>query len=209
MIQVLVTDDHPVIREGVVSILAAEPGIRVIGELGSAEDALRRLSEAKADVIVLDVRLPGMSGIDLCTVLRERHPRVRPVILTAFPGDGVLMEALAAGARGFVLKESGPAVLREAVRAVANGDIYVDPRVTGKLVALATRGRQAKGPFGLTVQEMRVVELLPRGLTNRVIGEQLGISEATVKTHLHNAMRKLQATNRAQVVALAQREGLA
>ena len=209
MIQVLVTDDHPVIREGVVSILTDEPGIRVLGQAGSAEDALRRLADGRADVIVLDVRLPGMSGIDLCALLRERHPRVRPVILTAFPGDGVLMEALAAGARAFVLKESGPSVLREAVRAVAKGDIYVDARVTGKLVAIATRGRQAKGPYGLTVQEMRVVELLPKGMTNRDIGEQLGISEATVKTHLHNAMRKLQVANRAQAVAVAQREGLA
>ena len=209
MIQVLVVDDHPVLREGVVSILAAEPGIRVIGELGSAEYALRRLNEVRPDVIVLDIRVPGMSGIDLCSELRERHPRLRPVILTAFPGDSVLMEALAAGARAFVLKESGPAVLREAVRAVAKGDIYVDARVTGKLVAIATRGRQAKGPFGLTVQEMRVVELLPKGMTNRDIGEHLGISEATVKTHLHNAMRKLQVGNRAQAVAVAQREGLA
>jgi two-component system response regulator DevR len=209
MIQVLVADDHPVVREGVISILTADAEIRVLADCASGEDALRYLAENRVDILVIDVRLPGMSGVEVCAVLRERQPRLRTVILTAFPGDGVLMEALAAGARGFVLKESGPAVLRSAVRAVAKGDTYVDPRVTAKLVAVATRGRQAKGPFGLTMQELRVVELLPRGLTNRQIGGELGVSEATVKTHLHNAMRKLQAANRAQVVAVAQREGLA
>jgi DNA-binding NarL/FixJ family response regulator len=208
MIEVLIADDHPVVREGVSGILAADVDVRVVGATGSGEDALRQIEALRPDVLVIDIRLPGMSGVEVCTVLRERFPRVKAVILTAFAADGVLMEALAAGARGFVLKESGPAVLREAVHAVARGDTYVDPRVTAKLVAVATRGRRAKGPLGLTVQEMRILELLPKGLTNRQIGEELGITEATVKTHLHNAMRKLRATNRAQAVALAQREGL-
>ena len=209
MIDVLVADDHPVVREGVTSILAADPELRVVGDAGSGEEALRRATATHPDVLVIDVRLPGMSGVEVCTVLQERNPRIRTVVLTAFPGDGVLMEALAAGARGFVLKESGPAVLRDAVHAVARGDTYVDPRVTAKLVALLTRGRRAKGPFGLTVQELRVVALLPRGLTNRQIGDQLGVSEATIKSHLYSAMRKLHASNRAQVVAVAEREGLA
>ena len=209
MIDVLVADDHPVVREGVTSILAADPELRVVGDAGSGDEALRRATATHPDVLVIDVRLPGMSGVEVCTVLQERNPRIRTVVLTAFPGDGVLMEALAAGARGFVLKESGPAVLRDAVHAVARGDTYVDPRVTAKLVALLTRGRRAKGPFGLTVQELRVVALLPRGLTNRQIGDQLGVSEATIKSHLYSAMRKLHASNRAQVVAVAEREGLA
>jgi len=209
VIDVLVADDHPVVREGVTSILAADPELRVVGDAGSGEEALRRATATHPDVLVIDVRLPGMSGVEVCTVLQERNPRIRTVVLTAFPGDGVLMEALAAGARGFVLKESGPAVLRDAVHAVARGDTYVDPRVTAKLVALLTRGRRAKGPFGLTVQELRVVALLPRGLTNRQIGDQLGVSEATIKSHLYSAMRKLHASNRAQVVAVAEREGLA
>jgi two-component system NarL family response regulator len=108
-----------------------------------------------------------------------------------------------------VLKESEPSVLRQAVRQVANGETYADPRIAAKLVAFATKGRRTKGPFDLTLQEMRVLEKLPKGLTNRQIGGELGISEDTVKTHLSNALRKIKAKDRAEAAAFAVREGLA
>jgi DNA-binding NarL/FixJ family response regulator len=120
-----------------------------------------------------------------------------------------LIQAFAAGAKGFVMKESQPAVLRDAVRVVSQGETFTDPRVGAKLVALASRNRRAKGPFGLTIQEMRVVEQLPRGLTNREIGSELGIAEDTVKTHLRHALRKLNARDRVEAAAIALREGLA
>jgi DNA-binding NarL/FixJ family response regulator len=157
----------------------------------------------------MDVRLPGASGIEACTDLATRVPGARVVMLTSFPNEGVMMSAFAAGARGFVLKESEPPVIRQAVRTVADGDTFADPKIAGKLVALATGGRRAKGPFDLTVQEMRVLELLPRGLTNHEIGDRLGIGENTVKTHLRNLMRKLDARDRVEAAAIALREGLA
>lgn len=191
------------------AILGDEPDLVVCGEAGTATEALAAAARLRPDVVVLDVRLPGATGVEVCQDLATRVPSARVVMLTSFPNDGVMMNAFAAGARGFVLKESEPAVIRQAVRTVADGSTFADPKVAGKLVALATRGRRAKGPFDLTLQEMRVLELLPRGLTNHEIGDRLGIGENTVKTHLRNVMRKLGARDRVEAAAIALREGLA
>lgn len=209
MIRVLVVDGQPVVREGLLSILSEDPGIVVCGQAGSAADALAEAVRLRPHVVVLDGRIPGATGVEMCADLATRVPATRVVMLTSFPNDGVMMNAFAAGARGFVLKESEPRVIRQAVRSVAEGATYADPKVAGKLVALATRGRRAKGPFDLTLQEMRVLELLPRGLTNHEIGDRLGIGENTVKTHLRNLMRKLNARDRVEAAAIALREGLA
>jgi two-component system response regulator DevR len=209
VIRILVVDDHPVVREGLIAILGDDPGFAVCGQAGTATDAIAEAERLRPDVVVLDVRLPGATGIEVCADLAARVPTARVVMLTSFPNDGVMMNAFAAGARGFVLKESEPAVIRQAVRTVADGATFADPKVAGKLVALATRGRRAKGPFDLTLQEMRVLELLPRGLTNNEIGDRLGIGENTVKTHLRNLMRKLGARDRVEAAAIALREGLA
>lgn len=190
-------------------MLSAEPDFTVVGQAESAERALVEVDRLRPDVVLLDIRLPGMSGTEACTELLKRHPGARVIVLTSFASTGSLVQSFSAGAKGFVLKESQPAVLRDAVRTVARGDTFTDPRVGAKLVALASRNRRAKGPFGLTIQEMRVIELLPRGLTNREIGGELGISEDTVKTHVRHALRKLNARDRVEAAAIALREGLA
>lgn len=209
MIRILVVDDHPVVREGLVSVLGVEADLAVVGQAGTAPDAVAAAVRLQPDVIVMDVRLPGATGIDTCVELAARVPATRVIVLTSYPNDGVMMSAFAAGAQGFVLKKSEPAIIRDAVRTVAGGATFADPNVAGKLIALASRGRRAKGPFDLTLQEMRVLELLPRGLTNHEIGDRLGIGENTVKTHLRNLMRKLQARDRVEAAAIALREGLA
>lgn len=208
-IRIMVVDDHPVVREGVAAVLSDEPDFTVVGQLGTAEQALEELARNEPDVLVLDIRLPGMHGTEACELVTRRYPRVRVIALTSFANESTMLAAFAAGAKGFAVKESEPSVLRQAVRTVTSGGIYIDPRVAGKLVTLATKGRRAKGPHGLTLMEMRVADLLPKGLTNREIGRQLGISEQTVKTHLRNLMRKLGARDRTEAAALAQREGLA
>lgn len=202
-------DDHPVVREGIVAILGAEPDFDVVGQAPTGELALSEVERSSPDVVVLDVRLPGMSGTDTCAALTSKHAGIRVLMLTSFPSENLILSAFTAGAKGFAVKESEPAVLRGAVRTVAAGGTFVDPKTAGKLVMLATKGRRAKGPFGLTLQELRVVSFLPRGLTNRQIGKELGISEQTVKTHLHNAMKKLRATDRAEAARIVAREGLA
>lgn len=209
MIRILVVDDHPVVREGLVAVLGDEPDFLVTAQAATAAEAVSEATRVRPDVVLMDVRLPDRTGVEACGELATRLPATRVVMLTSFPNDGVMMGAFAAGARGFVLKESQPAIIRQAVRTVAEGGTYADPKVAGKLVALASRGRRAKGPFDLTVQEMRVLELLPRGLTNHEIGDRLGIGENTVKTHLRNLMRKLGARDRVEAAAIALREGLA
>jgi DNA-binding NarL/FixJ family response regulator len=208
MIKILVVDDHPVVREGIVAILGAEPDFEIVGQVATGEQALAQAARLRPDVVVLDVRLPGMSGTDVCAALSARSPRIRVLMLTSFPSENLILSAFTAGAKGFAVKESEPAMLRLAVRTVASSGTFVDPRTAGKLVTLATKGRRAKGPFGLTLQEMRVLELLPRGLTNREIGRELGVSEQTVKTHLHHAMKKLKANDRAEAAGIVIREGL-
>lgn len=209
MVRILVVDDHPVVREGLTGVLASEPDFKVISEAATAEQALRVAAEMRPDVVVLDVRLPRMSGEEACAQLLRRIPGVGVIALTSYPNEGALRCMLSAGALGFVLKESDLCVLREAVRKVASGQSFIDPKVQRKLIALAAKDHRAKGPFGLTPHQMQVLELLPRGLTNREIGLKLGISENTVKSHLKRAMKKLKAKDRVAAAAIALKEGLA
>jgi two-component system, NarL family, response regulator DevR len=197
------------VREGLAAILSAEPDFKVVGQAENAERGIAEVERLRPDIVLLDVRLPGMSGTEACAEILQRDSRARVIMLTSFASTGALLQAFSAGAKGFVMKESEPAVLRDAVRTVSSGESFTDPKVGAKLAALASRNRRTKGPFGLTLQEMRVVELLPRGLTNRMIGEELGITEDTVKTHLRHALRKLKARDRVEAAAIALREGLA
>ena len=208
MIRILLVDDHPVVREGVAAILSDEPDFEVVGEAESAADTLRKVALLHPDVVVLDLRLPDSEDAEACTTLIRRHPGLKILVLTTLADEGTMLATLGAGARGFLVKESKTFALRLAVRFVAEGGIFVDPRMAGRLVDLATRRQFARGPFGLTPQEMRVLRLIPQGLTNREIARDLGISEQTVKTHVRHALRKLGAADRAKAAAIAQREGL-
>lgn len=207
--KVVLVDDHPFVREGVSSVLEATGEFEVVGEARSAEVAFRTVERTRAEVAIFDVDLPGIDGIEACESLLHTHPRLRVIILTRFANESMLLRALNAGAKGFVVKQSDPEHLRHAVRAVAQGGTYLDPRVAGQLVPLAMGGSRAKGPFGLTVYEMRVVALLPKGLTNREIADELYLSVNTVKTHLRHAMAKMGVSDRTEAAALAQREGIA
>lgn len=209
LVSAVLVDDHPVVREGVAAGLSTAPWIKIVGTAGSAEECLEIVDSEPPDIVVTDVRLPGMDGIDACRLIRECHPAVRVILLTVFTNESVLSRAFAAGAHGFVVKDSSLERLREAVEIVAGGRSFVDPKLAGSLVGLAARGTRASGPHNLTLQEMRVVEELPRGFTNHEIARMLGISVDTVKTHLRHALAKLGAHDRAHAAALAVRDGLA
>jgi len=209
MTTVLVADDHPVVREGIAAILSSVPGIDIVGQAGTGREVLAAADRLRPDIVMIDLRLPDQSGIEVCAALRERESRSRTVIVTSFPNEGALMSAFENGAKGFVIKGSEPSALRDAVRIVAGGGTYVDPRTASRLVTLATKRRRLRGPFDLTGQELRVIELLPRGLTNRAIGRELGVHEETIKTHVKHILQKLRARDRAQAAAIALREGLA
>lgn len=208
MVKVVLVDDHPVVRQGIAAILNEDLDLKVVAEAGAVEDILAKLPSLDPDVVVLDIRLPGMNGLDGCRVIRRRHPRVAVMILTSYPDEEGMIDALSEGARGFVRKESEPEILRQAVLSVADGGMFVDPKLVGSLVELATTSRNPRGPFGLTRQEMRILRFLPRGMTNRDIAQELSLSEQTVKTHVRHILQKLQVRDRAQAAALVVREEL-
>lgn len=208
MIRIYLTDDHPVVREGIAAALCDEPEFDVVGQGSTGEDLLKRAAKLDPHVAVVDHMLPGMDGTETCRRLRGKHPRIRVLMLTSFDSEQIMVRAFTAGANGFAVKQSSPEALRHAVRVVASGGTYIDPLVAHRLVNVVTRGRRSAGPGELTPAEMDVLALLPKGLTNREIGHELGITVETVKTHVGSILRKLGAVHRAEAAAIAAKEGL-
>lgn len=209
MTRVLLVDDHPVVREGIAAVLAADPDVEIVGFGADGREAIESARKLEPDVLVIDVRLPDVEGIDVCALLLKERPELRVMMVTRFAHERVMAKAFEAGAHAYLVKESEPLLFRQALRIVANGGTFVDPRLADRLVLSATRGRRrSRGPLGLTAQELRVIGLLPNGFSNRQIAGELGISIDTVKTHLRNAMRKLGAGDRAAVAAIAVEKGL-
>ncbi|MGW7818934.1 response regulator [Streptomyces puniciscabiei] len=217
MTRVLVVDDQFLIRAGLVGLLEAAPGFEVVGEAADGEEAVRLAADTRPDVILMDIRMPGVGGIEaterILAAADGRPPRV--LVLTTFDLDEYVYGALRAGASGFLLKDSGPERLLAAVTAVEGGDALFAPSVTRRLVE-AFAHRQAPAGTGtappdlavLTSREREVLKLTARGLSNVEIADRLYISEATVKTHLNRTMSKLDLGSRAQAVVLAYETGL-
>lgn len=208
MIRVVVVDDHPVVRRGLMAACSDEPDFEVVGDFPTAEEALDQIDNLKPEVLILDFRLVGMNGAEACGEVLKHYPWVRPLILTSFSDDKTIMAAYEAGALGFVVKDSDCTALRQAIRSVAEGQTYIDPKIAKKVTAIATRGFRGSGPYGLTPMEETVATMLLRGLTNREIGRELGISEQTVKTHMRNLMHKMGVHDRTQAAALVEQLGL-
>jgi DNA-binding NarL/FixJ family response regulator len=212
MITVLLADDQALVRAGFRALLDAEPGIEVVGEAGDGEDAVRLAKSAAPDVVLMDIRMPGVDGLEatrqICS--NDDLATVRVVILTTFDLDEYVFEALRAGASGFLVKDTEPAELIQAVRAVARGDALLSPGVTRRLVEeFATRAKEP-GPTldTLTDREREVMALVAAGLSNDEIAARLYVSPATAKTHVSRSMVKLGARDRAQLVVMAYESGL-
>ncbi|GAA4072788.1 MULTISPECIES: response regulator transcription factor [Streptomyces] len=213
MIRVLVVDDQFLIRAGLVGLLRAAPGFEVVGEAGDGAEAVRQAAATRPDVILMDVRMPGMTGIEATARILAGAPDPAPriLILTTFDLDEYVYDALRAGAAGFLLKDSGPERLLAAIAAVGGGDGLFAPSVTRRLVEAFARRPEAGQAVELgvlTARETEVLRLTARGLSNLEIADQLFISEATVKTHLNRAMSKLDLGSRAQAVVVAYESGL-
>ena len=215
MTRVLVVDDQFLIRAGLVGLLEAAPGFEVAGEAGDGAEAVRLAAETRPDVVLMDIRMPGVNGIEATEriLAQAAGPAPRILVLTTFDLDEYVYGALRAGASGFLLKDSGPERLLTAITAVDGGDALFAPSVTRRLVeAFARRhGPGAVSPPGLDVltsREVEVLKLTARGLSNLEIADRLYISEATVKTHLNRTMTKLDLGSRAQVVVVAYETGL-
>ncbi|CAM5705026.1 response regulator [Streptomyces fumanus] len=217
-VRVLVVDDQFLVRTGLVALLRAAPGTEVVGEAADGAEAVALAAATRPDVVLMDIRMPGMSGIEATErILAEAvDPAPRVLILTTFDLDEYVYGALRAGASGFLLKDAGPERLLAAVAAVHGGDALFAPAVTRRLVEAFTRvSHPAPADSGpppgldtLTGRETEVLRLVARGLTNAETADRLFISEATVKTHLNRAMSKLRLASRAQAVVLAYETGL-
>lgn len=198
-IEVYLVDDHEVVRQGLRTLLAGAEDIEVVGEAGSVGMALAEVVEAPPDVLVLDVRLPDGSGVEVCREVRSRHPEVAAVMLTSFSDDEAVYEAIMAGAAGYLLKETRGTDLVDAVRRVAAGESLLDPAVTGKVLARLRRGDEEDPRLAeLTDQERRILALVAEGLTNRAIGEELHLAEKTVKNYMSSILRKLDMDRRTE-----------
>jgi DNA-binding NarL/FixJ family response regulator len=205
-IKVFLLDDHEIVRRGVRDMLEAEGDITVIGEAGTASSALARIPVLRPDVAVLDVRLPDGDGVTVCREIRSSMPEVACLMLTSFADDDALMDAVMAGAAGYVLKQIRGTDLIGAVRTVATGQSMLDSRAASQLMA-RLRGQTTKqDPLaGLTPQEKRILELIGEGLTNRQIGERMFLAEKTVKNYISALFAKLGMQRRTQAAAFAAR----
>jgi len=202
-VRAVVVEHDAAFRESVTNVLEDEPGIAVVGSV----PVLDELADLDHEVVVLGHRTPGSSAVDVCARLRSRTPASPVVVVASSPRAVLMRRVLRAGASAFVGADCAPEVLREAVRYACAGDYYVDPALGRLVVEIVARADEPR-PYGLTPAELDVVALLPRGLMNREIAAELGITENTVKTHLRHALRKLAVRDRAQAAALVVREGL-
>jgi DNA-binding NarL/FixJ family response regulator len=206
MIRVFLVDDHEVVRRGVAALLESEPDIEVAGEAATAESAMARIPALKPDVVVLDVRLPDGSGVDVCRDVRSKVPDLACLILTSFADDDALFNAVMAGAAGYVLKQIHGSDLVGAVRTVAAGQSLLDPHTTSTMLRRLRDQATKKDPLAaLSEQERHILELIGEGLTNRQIGERLFLAEKTVKNYVSNLLSKLSMQRRTQAAALAAR----
>jgi DNA-binding NarL/FixJ family response regulator len=205
-ISVFLLDDHEIVRRGVRDLLETDPDITVVGEAGTAESAIARIPALRPDVAVLDVRLPDGSGVTVCREIRSRMPEVACLMLTSFGDDDALLEAVMAGAAGYVLKQIRGTDLIGAVHTVASGQSMLDPSAAGKLMARMREKQSKKDPLaGLTEHERTILELIGEGLTNRQIGEHLFLAEKTVKNYVSAIYAKLGMERRTQAAVLATR----
>ncbi len=204
MIRVLVVDDHPVVRDGLRGVLDAEPDMEVVGEAAHGAEALARIPDAAPDVVLMDLRMPVMGGVEAITALRRAAPGVRVLVLTTFDTDRDVLPAIEAGATGYLLKDTPRDELLRAVRAAHRGEAVLSPAVAGRLMGQVRR----PGQDALSAREIEVLRLVAAGSTNREAARALFISEATVKTHLLHVYAKLEVRDRASAVAAGYRMGL-
>jgi DNA-binding NarL/FixJ family response regulator len=209
MIRVLLADDQEMVRTGFRLILSAEDGIEVVGEAGTGVDAIARARALRPDVVLMDIRMPELDGLEATRLLMADREPPRIVVVTTFDLDEYVYGALRVGACGFLLKDAGPRLLVEAVRAAAAGDALVSPSVTVRLLKhLAARpAAGAPLPDPLSPRELDVVRAVARGRTNAEIAAELFVSLSTVKTHLTNVQSKLSARNRVEIAAWAWEHG--
>ncbi len=217
MIRLVLVDDHEMVREGLKAILLEEPDFSIVGDAADAEQALALIERRQPDVVLLDVRLPGASGIEVCRIVAERFPTTAVIILTTFTDEHLVAQCIQAGARGFIIKDIERFELKRAIRAVARGEAAIDTKTAATVFAQLRRvplqtGQESSQPFPnapetLTPQQLVILRLVAQGLPSREIATQLYLSENTVKGYVQEILHKLGVKNRTEAVMVAVKHG--
>lgn len=203
-IRILLADDHPVVRDGLKGMIASQPDMEVVGEVENGEQLLSAAAKARADVALVDLRMPVMDGVTAIGLLRERAPDLRVLVLTTYDTDVDIRHAVEAGATGYLLKDAPREELFRAIRCTARGQPHLSSAVASRLMERV----RSPEPEGLSARETEVLTMVAKGLANKEIARSLRLSEATVKTHLLHIFEKLGAADRTHAVTLALRQGL-
>ena len=210
-ITVLVVDDHGVVREGIRAFLATQPDIQVVGEAASGEEAVRLVQDLVPDVVLMDLVMPDMDGVEATRQVRRLSPHTQVIVLTSYHDDEHIFPAIRAGALSYLLKDVGPDDLADAVRKAARGEAVLHPRVAARVIQElhGLSDREPLAPFAdLTERELEVLRLIAEGLSNAEIAQRLVISEKTVKSHVSNILSKLHLADRTQAAVYAWKQGL-
>ncbi len=206
-IRILLADDHPVVRDGLVAILSTQPDFEIVGEAGNGRSAVQLAQESQPDLILLDLEMPEMDGVETLQALREANPAVKVIVFTAFDTDERILTAVQAGAQGYLLKGVPRQELFNAIRVVNSGGSLLQPVVASKLLRQVSQEPEPPQEI-LTPRELEVLQLLAQGLQNKEIAVELVISERTVKFHVSAILSKMEAGNRTEAVAIAAQRGL-
>ena len=208
-VRVLIVDDHAIVRKGIRALLSEADGFEVVGEAGNGQEAVLRAQETHPDVILMDVLMPGMDGIEATRQITRRWPAARVLVLTSFAADDKVFPAIKAGAAGYLLKDSSPDELVRAIRQVHRGEPSLHPTIARKLLQEIARPAELQpAPEALTGREMAVLRLIAQGLSNQEIADRISVSEPTVRTHVSRILGKLHLASRTQAALYAVREGL-
>jgi two-component system, NarL family, response regulator len=211
MIRVLIVDDHPVVRKGIVAMLSGEPDIDIIGEASNGLEAITRAEQLKPDIILMDLRMPEMDGVEAMNRIRQQDANIKFIVLTTYDTDEYIFKGIEAGARAYLLKDAPIDDVFKAINMVYRGESLIQPVVAGKLLdrfSEMTRQGQAQSVDALSDREMDVLRLLAKGLANNDIADDLSITESTVKSHVHSIFQKLGVSGRTEAVTEAIKRGL-
>jgi DNA-binding NarL/FixJ family response regulator len=211
LIRVLIADDHAVVREGLRAVVGSEPDLEVVGEAATGREAVERSSELRPDVVLMDIQMPGINGIEATRRVLDHNPRVGVVVLTMFEDDDSVASAMRAGARGYVLKGAPPSEILKVLRAVAGGEAHFGPEIASRLVAFLAPAKApspAEAMPELTAREREILGLIARGYSNAAIASRLFVSPHTVRNHVTHIFAKLQVADRAQAIVRAREAGL-
>lgn len=206
--RILLVDDHEVVRLGVRALIERQPEMEVIGEASTVREAVNQAEQLAPDVVVLDIRLPGGNGLEACRQIKARRPDTRVIVLTSYPDDEVIFDAIASGADAYVLKQIGSDDLIHALERVGCGESLLDPSITSQVFAKMREVREEERAHAfaeLSAQEMQILARIAEGETNREIGAAMHLSERTVRNYVSTILSKLDATSRAQAAAYAAR----